>query len=180
MEQQLLQITQLLQSLHQKVDDLTKENKELRLLITPQVTVAAPKRTVAHSEREQCTGLTAKGTQCKNKCVDNGKCKMHSNQDTAQIQPKQKKQKKTKPKPPVHNHAPGEEPEVFCQLCESHGDILDPELPDREFEVMRSPTPHPTASPGPPVPDDAFLNVVKKQLISWADELDDDDDFFEN
>ena len=41
--------------------------------------------------------------------------------------------KKTKDPPPMHNHEPGEDPTEPCSLCESHGDIFDPTLPDHEF-----------------------------------------------
>ena len=41
--------------------------------------------------------------------------------------------KKTKDPPPMHNHEPGEVPKEPCSLCESHGDIFDPTLPDHEF-----------------------------------------------
>jgi len=41
--------------------------------------------------------------------------------------------KKTKDPPPMHNHEPGEKPTHPCSLCESHGDIFDPTLPDHEF-----------------------------------------------
>jgi hypothetical protein len=43
--------------------------------------------------------------------------------------------KKKKKNPPTHNHAIGEAPPGgFCKLCETHGDIFDPETPDLEFE----------------------------------------------
>ena len=51
---------------------------------------------------------------------------------------KNKPGKKRKPvvkkvNPPMHNHDPGEIPSEPCSLCESHGDILDPSMPDEEY-----------------------------------------------
>jgi hypothetical protein len=42
--------------------------------------------------------------------------------------------KKKKKYVPVHNHKPGETPTETCELCETHGDIFDPDMPDTEFE----------------------------------------------
>ena len=44
--------------------------------------------------------------------------------------------KKKKKEVPLHNHKPGELPTETCELCETHGDILDPDMPDAEFEVV--------------------------------------------
>lgn len=42
--------------------------------------------------------------------------------------------KKKKDPPPKHNHAPGEIPNDPCSLCISHGDVLDPDMPDAKFK----------------------------------------------
>tara|TARA_B100001175_G_C19474914_1_gene623781 strand:- start:798 stop:1523 length:726 start_codon:yes stop_codon:yes gene_type:complete len=42
--------------------------------------------------------------------------------------------KKKKDPPPKHNHAPGEIPKDPCSLCISHGDVLDPDMPDAKFK----------------------------------------------
>ena len=36
---------------------------------------------------------------------------------------------KQKVAPPVHNHKPGETPDEPCELCNSHGDVFDTEMP---------------------------------------------------
>lgn len=206
MEAQLTHLTQLVQSLHEKLDGVIEENKQLRSLFEsgPKVT----KKKVSRDERQQCCGLTAKGTQCKNKSIENGRCKMHLNQDSRQSQPKPKKQKKQKPAPPTHTHLPGEAPTTYCRLCETHGDILDPTLPDRRFimtetinEDVAGPAlvPEPVSSPvvtqSSPVgvleniddendnEDEGDQDIISQlrnltvQQSNWADV--DDDDFFE-
>jgi len=161
-------------SLHEKFDAFT-QNK-------PRKT----KTTVVVNERDQCSGLTAKGTRCKNLCVENGKCRMHINQSEEAAQPKPKKQKKVKEPAPRHTHAPGEQPEVYCKLCETHGDILDPELPERDFEIVVEHAEHTEEFVDDEVEDDEveddedpFIGKLSSLLIQnntdWAD---DDDDFF--
>uniref|UniRef100_A0A6C0JYZ8 Uncharacterized protein n=1 Tax=viral metagenome TaxID=1070528 RepID=A0A6C0JYZ8_9ZZZZ len=147
MENELFEIKQLLLT-------ILEENKMLRQKVEElSEKIEKPKSTKkVQNDREQCSGFTSKGTRCKNKCIEGDKCRMHSNQDPEQVvQPKPKKEKKKKIEPPTHTHLPCEEPEVYCELCETHGDIMDPTLPDRQFEIV----------PGK----------------SWAD--DDDDNFFE-
>lgn len=197
MDTQIAQLIDLVKSLHEKVDILSEENKELRRIIEkcPEqqipVPVLPPKR--VQSEKEQCCGMTAKGTRCKNKVVENEKCKMHLNQDTRQVVPKVKKVKKTKPVAPMHNHAPGVFGE-YCQLCETHGDIIDPRLPDRQFEIISTGTTQEMEMEMEPIieeedeemepemEDRELLNTLAGLGLStsnnWAD--DDDDDFFEN
>ena len=49
---------------------------------------------------------------------------------------KKREKKEAKPKKiqPEHNHVIGEIPIEPCQLCMTHGDVLDPNLPNNEFE----------------------------------------------
>ena len=95
-----------------------------------------------------CTAKTAKGAPCKYKpqkgsCV----CKIHA----AKVQevpepskpepnepPKKKKApKKVKAAVPEHTHALTEDlsPDNVCQLCDTHGSVLDPKMPEVEFEL---------------------------------------------
>lgn len=216
MESQLLQVVDLVKSLHTKVDEqnkelqeIRKENKELRDKINALTAIPVREPTIRkkpRAEREQCCALTAKGTQCKNKAVDDGKCKMHINQGEKTIEPKVKKQKKTKPKPPTHNHPPGLRT-AYCQLCETHGDIMDPELPNREFEIVATgrttmdtireepetapePVPQPVEEQQLEIEDDFdedesnIMHELQRlsashNISNWAD-VEDDDDFFEN
>ena len=84
-------------------------------------------------------GVTGKGIPCRNKAVLGCKfCKMHSNtKPVAEKKEKKKREKKeVKPKKiqPEHTHAIGEIPTEPCPLCLTHGDVLDPELPNSNFE----------------------------------------------
>lgn len=193
MESQLLQLVDLVKSLHTKVDEQNKElqeirqeNKELYVKIDALTVIPVREPTIRkkpRAEREQCCASTAKGTQCKNKAVDDGKCKMHINQGERTIEPKVKKQKKTKPKPPTHNHLPGLRT-AYCQLCETHGDIMDPELPNREFEIvatgrttMDTIREEPETAPEPvsqPV-EEPVPQPVEEQQLEIEDDFDEDE-----
>jgi len=52
--------------------------------------------------------------------------------------PEKPKRAKKDPKPkkvqPEHTHELGEVPTDVCPLCETHGDVMDPTLPDATFE----------------------------------------------
>jgi hypothetical protein len=93
-----------------------------------------------------CTAKTAKGLPCKYKpqkgsCV----CKIHA----SKVQPteppsepkeppkKKKTTKKVKAAVPEHTHALTEDlsPDNVCQLCDTHGNVLDPKMPEAEFEL---------------------------------------------
>ena len=120
--------------LHERMDVLTnsvssKTVKKSKIPVEPRI---------------QCSFITKKGEQCKNSAFP-GKntCQKHVNYtiprpvaSTSKTKPDVKKpQLKKKKNPPMHNHAIGEAPPGgFCKLCETHGDIFDPETPDLEFE----------------------------------------------
>ena len=52
--------------------------------------------------------------------------------------PEKPRRAKKEPKPkkiqPEHTHGIGEVPEGVCPLCETHGDVMDPTLPEATFE----------------------------------------------
>ena len=94
-----------------------------------------------------CTAKTAKGAPCKYKpqkgsCV----CKIHaskvqeevpSNPEPKEPPKKKKTTKKVKAAVPEHTHALTEDlsPDNVCQLCDTHGSVLDPKMPEVEFEL---------------------------------------------
>jgi len=91
-----------------------------------------------------CTAKTAKGLPCKYKpqkgsCV----CKIHASKsqptEPKEPEPPKKKKitKKVKAAVPEHTHALTEDlsPDNVCQLCDTHGSVLDPKLPEAEFEL---------------------------------------------
>lgn len=86
-------------------------------------------------QKTKCQGVTGKGTPCCNGAImDTEYCKMH----TGKIEkppkvvkaPKAPKVKKIQPE---HTHGIGEEV-GDCELCQMHGDVIDPELPHSEFD----------------------------------------------
>ena len=107
-----------------KMEEILAELRELREIVqslqpTPPLQVI-------------CEGVTGKGTQCRNRASpDSCYCRMHSGERRGV--PKVEKPKRVmKPKKvqPEHRHIGGE----VCMLCETHGDVLDPGLPDVGFE----------------------------------------------
>jgi len=130
--------TQQIEMLH----DLADEVKTLRAEVGGQKKQTKKSKKV--EERPRCCATTAKGEQCKNSAFPGtDTCKKHVNYtarpaaSTSKTKPIVKKPplKKKKKNPPTHNHAIGEAPPGgFCKLCETHGDIFDPETPDLEFE----------------------------------------------
>ena len=103
----------------------------------PQKAQRPPKRKkiVETHDKLMCTGLTAKGTACKNKAKE-GECLCHIHLRKAQKgdeAPKPRK-KKTQKVEPQHNHPIAVEPEEPCDVCEQLGDVShDTEEP--QFEV---------------------------------------------
>jgi hypothetical protein len=97
-----------------------------------------------------CTAKTAKGAPCKYKpqkgsCV----CKIHAakvqeehppsepSKEVPEPPKKKKAPKKVKAAGPEHTHALTEDlsPDNVCQLCDTHGSVLDPKMPEVEFEL---------------------------------------------
>ena len=80
-----------------------------------------------------CEGVTGKGTRCRNRASpDSCYCRMHSGERRVapKVQKVPKTQKKLKKVQPEHTCEGG----GMCMLCETHGDVWDPELVDAEFE----------------------------------------------
>jgi hypothetical protein len=54
------------------------------------------------------------------------------------VRPDKPKRVKKEPKPkkiqPEHTHLLGETPTEACPLCDTHGDVMDPTLPEAKFE----------------------------------------------
>ena len=86
---------------------------------------------------DPCPIKTGKGDTCKHNCVPGGQaCKMHSRPVTEKPPKPPKKLKKMKIIP-EHNHKPFEAPAGgHCELCDTHGDIMNPGLLDVAFLNM--------------------------------------------
>ena len=88
------------------------------------------------TRKSPCQGVTGKGTPCRNGALPGGcHCRMHSREPKEVKAPRVKKEPKPKKTIPEHTHAVGEDPTEPCALCETHGDCMDPTLPDAGFEV---------------------------------------------
>ena len=83
-----------------------------------------------------CKGVTGKGTACRNSAQPGHEyCRMHGERPPKPEKPKRaKKEPKPKKIQPEHTHGIGEVPEGVCPLCETHGDVMDPTLPEATFE----------------------------------------------
>ena len=86
------------------------------------------------TRKSPCQGVTGKGTPCRNGALPGTcHCRMHSREPKEAKQSRVKKEPKPKKTIPEHTHAIGE-PATACPLCETHGDCMDPSLPDADFE----------------------------------------------
>ena len=152
----VLSNNKLLQTLVEKVTKIEEENKCLREkmdsvietntllrekiehLEKPIPIQGKKKEKVPKEPKIECSAMTAKGHKCTKPCVPGETyCTLHTKMNNKPpVEPKKKRPilKKKKKEVPVHNHKPGELPTETCELCETHGDIFDPDMPDSEFE----------------------------------------------
>jgi hypothetical protein len=91
----------------------------------------------------KCKGITGKGTPCRNKAIPNEDyCRLHHARPNHREKciPKErinKSKRKTRVQP-EHNHIIGENTNVSCPLCATHGDALDPGNCDITYCVIES------------------------------------------
>ena len=106
------------------MEEILEELRELRQIVQSLQPTEFPK--------QLCQGVTGKGTRCCNRAVPGGTyCRMHGERSPKPVkESKPKKLAKPKKVQPEHTHGPGE----LCMLCETHGDVLDPDLPEALFE----------------------------------------------
>jgi len=106
-------------------------------LLVKATEVKAQKKSRKTQEKKCCKGVTAKGKPCSFAAVIDGEwCKKHAPKEEGATAPAPKT-KKPKAEKPKHNH-PVEEapnPEDMCQVCDTHGNIANPEAPREELEV---------------------------------------------
>lgn len=133
--------------LREKMDSVIETNTRLRekieVLEKPVPEHPKKKTKVPKEPKVGCSEMTAKGNKCTKPCIPGETCctlhmKMRERRACLPVptEPKKKRPilKKKKKEVPVHNHKPGELPTETCELCETHGDIFDPGMPDSEFE----------------------------------------------
>jgi hypothetical protein len=115
--------------------DLSKIIEELRALRMEVVALQGQGPRSKAVQKTKCLGMTGKGTSCCNGAVlGTDFCKMHTDMVEKPLKvvkvPKTPKAKKIQPE---HTHDIGGEV-GDCELCQMHGDVVDPELPYLEFE----------------------------------------------
>jgi hypothetical protein len=96
----------------------------------------APKQPkTPRAKRQMCSGINIRGNSCRNKCID-GKtyCERHD-PDAPVIAKKTKRNKRREVQ--MHTHDPGEIPTIRCLLCETHGDMFDPNLVNHKLVESR-------------------------------------------
>ena len=88
------------------------------------------------TRKQPCQGVTGKGTPCRNGALPGcAHCRMHSREPKPPKVARVRKEPKPKKTIPEHTHPIGEtDPE--CALCQTHGDCMDPTLPDHHFEEI--------------------------------------------
>jgi hypothetical protein len=124
---------------YMSLPEVIKDKVKVKKPRAPKDPNAPPKPPkIPAADRPICPSLTGKKTPCKNRCLPGSdKCHLHAVTLPGGVPkpPKVPKEKKSKVKEqPAHNHAPLVAPEAPCQLCETHGDALNPGLPSISFE----------------------------------------------
>lgn len=150
-------------------------------------------------KENRCIGLTAKGQPCAfTACSGSNMCKIHIKKTGSRMpeatpivessEPKKRGRKpKAKKETPQHNHSIGEDPDSLCKLCDSHGDVVDPELPNKRFEEVPTESelcdtgvdasvPNKNFEEVPVESDGLSLNEKLKALLAAHDEGYDEDE----
>ena len=102
-----------------------------------------PKPRAPKQEKKPCSGLTSKGGPCKFAALgDSDLCGIHQRKleggdpkPKAEKVPKEPKKPKQKKQDPKHTHPLTEEGED-CELCESHGNVMDKKVTETKFEAV--------------------------------------------
>jgi hypothetical protein len=116
-------------------------DRSVAVVTTPAAPEKKKKRQIKEkSDGEQCTAMTTKG-RCKFAAKCDGLCGIHLRKrdgetSTALTKPKEPKVvKKKKTEAPKHTHPLTEEDEN-CLVCETQGNVLNPEMTAAEFEAV--------------------------------------------
>lgn len=144
------QLLQTIQRDYNLTDDLVDKylgtHTAAAVPLPPQETPATPpvkekkKRQIKEKPADQlCTGKTAKGEPCKFAVKCDGLCGIHLrqlNKDTNKETTKVPKKSKKSTEAPKHTHPLSEEADETCKLCETQGNVMEPELTKAEFEAV--------------------------------------------
>lgn len=122
MEAHIKQILNEIQTLRNEITDLKSQVDD-----RPHKTYVKKRKI----EKVRCKGITGRGTPCQNGAVEGlDHCRMHGERPVKPEKPKKfpRKALKMKKIQPEHTHPIGVAPTGTCPLCQTHGDVLDPNL----------------------------------------------------
>ena len=86
------------------------------------------------TRKSPCQGVTGKGTPCRNGALPGcSHCRMHNREPKPPKESRVRKDPKPKKTIPEHTH-PIDTLDPLCPLCDTHGDCMDPTLPEHQFE----------------------------------------------
>ena len=86
------------------------------------------------TRKSPCQGVTGKGTPCRNGALPGcSHCRMHNREPKPTKESRVRKDPKPKKTIPEHTH-PIDTLDPLCPLCDTHGDCMDPTLPEHQFE----------------------------------------------
>lgn len=89
---------------------------------------------IGGGHKVMCKGITGNGTVCRNGALLGGEyCRMHGREPKVKVVKKKVKEPKMKKIQPEHTHDIGEKSDGYCKLCNTHGDVLNPDLPNDKF-----------------------------------------------
>jgi hypothetical protein len=115
---------------------------KMEALLAEVASLRAQLQQLQTNRKPPCQGVTGKGTPCRNGALAGAQyCRMHSREPKAPKAPRTRKEPKPVKTIPEHTHPIGHH-DALCPLCQTHGDCMDPTLPDHMFEgeILCAPT----------------------------------------
>jgi hypothetical protein len=127
-------------------DFFTQAKPEVRVDLEKKVRRKREKTDTPKEPKKPCTGLTSKGTPCTFAAAPGSElCGIHlrkleggAKNEKLPKEPKAPKKEKKIKITPVHTHPLTEDNIEGCELCETHGNIVAPEMSIKEFEAVTS------------------------------------------
>ena len=118
-----------------------KPNSPMDALVAEVASLRLQLQQLKSTRKQPCQGVTGKGTPCRNGALPGcTHCRMHSREPRPPKVARVRKEPKPKKTIPEHTHHIGET-DPQCALCQTHGDCMDPTLPDHHFEEILCRTP---------------------------------------
>ena len=112
------------------------KNSPMDALVAEVASLRLQLQQLKSTRKQPCQGVTGKGTPCRNGALPGcAHCRMHSREPKPPKVARVRKEPKPKKTIPEHTHPIGET-DPQCALCQTHGDCMDPTLPDHHFEEI--------------------------------------------